>query len=465
MASCAIEAARPEIASVLIARAIEEGDESPHVHVIAGRLAVSTGDADAALASAERALAAANALGDTDSCCAALDLEARALDFVGRRRDAIGVWTRQADEAQAAGLTEARLRAVVQLGKLEVFEGATPVRLVEARDLARDAGALVEQAWAEENLAIALILQGDPAAGLRLLDDAITRCRELRLDQLAYLIAAQGGAQSFLDPALAAPLLDEAERLDTTAHMAIHITGIRADMAMRAGRFEEAVGLFEHCVDAVRATPGGVPSDSPCWLVWALASVGRNDEARQALTEARGMPDLVRWYGGPVVLAAAEALLDGDEAGIDDAIASATGGMPFDIALMKVLAAELLQGPARTRWLREALDTYESAGAEPHSARVRRLLRDAGAPVPRRRRASADVPDVLAKRGVTSREAEVLRLLGDGLSNAVIAEQLYLSVRTIETHVSSLLAKLHVESRGQLTALSATITFGDPPPR
>ena len=54
---------------------------------------------------------------------------------------------------------------------------------------------------------------------------------------------------------------------------------------------------------------------------------------------------------------------------------------------------------------------------------------------------------------MTARETEVLQLLGDGLSNAAIAERLFVSVRTVETHVSSLLAKLHAESRGQLTAL------------
>jgi DNA-binding NarL/FixJ family response regulator len=103
--------------------------------------------------------------------------------------------------------------------------------------------------------------------------------------------------------------------------------------------------------------------------------------------------------------------------------------------------------------LREAYDLYESMGASLAADRVRRLLRDAGEPVPRRRRAPAAVPDELAKHGVTRREAEVLHLLGEGLSNAEIAERLYLSVRTVETHVSSLLTKLGVRSRGQLTAL------------
>jgi len=120
----------------------------------------------------------------------------------------------------------------------------------------------------------------------------------------------------------------------------------------------------------------------------------------------------------------------------------------------------VLGGDSRIPWLREALDIYEATGAAAFRERARQLLRDAGGPVPRRRAAPA-VPKALAARGVTGREAEVLRLLGDGMSNSDIAAKLFLSVRTVETHVSSLLAKLQVRSRGQLTALSAGSAFDE----
>ncbi len=161
-----------------------------------------------------------------------------------------------------------------------------------------------------------------------------------------------------------------------------------------------------------------------------------------------------------MLVEAGRALLAGDAAGVDAAIAAAAGPMPFAIASMRIIGAQVLGGDARIRWLREAVDIYESNGATAYRERARGLLRDAGGPVPRRRQPAGTVPDALASRGVTAREAEVLRLLGDGLSNADIAAKLFLSVRTVETHVSSLLAKLQVRSRGQLTALSVAITPG-----
>ena len=62
-------------------------------------------------------------------------------------------------------------------------------------------------------------------------------------------------------------------------------------------------------------------------------------------------------------------------------------------------------------------------------------------------------PSVLTEAGVSDREAEVLSLIGAHLSNAQIANRLVISVRTVESHVSSLLRKLQVASRQELAQL------------
>jgi DNA-binding NarL/FixJ family response regulator len=62
------------------------------------------------------------------------------------------------------------------------------------------------------------------------------------------------------------------------------------------------------------------------------------------------------------------------------------------------------------------------------------------------------VPDRLRALAVTGREAEVLALVAEGRSNREIAEQLYLSPRTVEKHVERLLAKSGLARRAELVA-------------
>ena len=64
---------------------------------------------------------------------------------------------------------------------------------------------------------------------------------------------------------------------------------------------------------------------------------------------------------------------------------------------------------------------------------------------------------VPAEVGVSAREAEVLAALGEHLTNAEIGARLFISVRTVESHVSSLLRKLQVDDRRALAAVAATL--------
>lgn len=62
---------------------------------------------------------------------------------------------------------------------------------------------------------------------------------------------------------------------------------------------------------------------------------------------------------------------------------------------------------------------------------------------------------------LTPREREVARLMGDGLTNRQIATRLVLSARTVEGHISRILAKLQFESRAQITAWSVKRTHDE----
>jgi DNA-binding CsgD family transcriptional regulator len=62
-----------------------------------------------------------------------------------------------------------------------------------------------------------------------------------------------------------------------------------------------------------------------------------------------------------------------------------------------------------------------------------------------------------ATAGISAREAEVLTLVAQHLSNAEIGARLFISVRTVETHVSSLLRKLGVPDRRGLAQLAAEL--------
>ncbi len=129
-----------------------------------------------------------------------------------------------------------------------------------------------------------------------------------------------------------------------------------------------------------------------------------------------------------------------------------TIGCPYEAALAMADADDEVV-------LRQAVEELQSLGARPAAAIVARRLRQRGIRgVPRGpRRSTRENP-----AGLTVRELEVLAMLAEGLRNADIAARLVLSEKTVDHHVSAILRKLNVRTRGEAAAEAARLGLTAP---
>jgi DNA-binding CsgD family transcriptional regulator len=122
-------------------------------------------------------------------------------------------------------------------------------------------------------------------------------------------------------------------------------------------------------------------------------------------------------------------------------------GCPYESAMARASADD---EPA----LRRALTELQRLGARPAAGIVTRRLHERGVRgLPRGpRRATRHNP-----ANLTAREVEVLLLIAQGLPNADVAERLFLSPKTVDHHVSAILRKLDVRTRGEASAEAARL--------
>jgi ATP/maltotriose-dependent transcriptional regulator MalT len=241
---------------------------------------------------------------------------------------------------------------------------------------------------------------------------------------------------------------------------------VSALVAMARVRARRGELVYRAFLDEAAAIAKAAPVMQAALLIAAARAEAAWLEGAPALrigeeTESGGEPGLsdVRWFAGELEVWRHRAWLDcGDPAELPepyrleitgDAEGAARWWQERNCAYDAALA---LAGSADPAALRRALDMLHELGTHPAAAAVARRLRALGEQgVPRGPRpATAANP-----AGLTSRQAEVLGLMAAGLSNAEIAASLVLSGRTVDNHVSAILRKLGVRTRGEAGAQAA----------
>jgi DNA-binding NarL/FixJ family response regulator len=459
MARNAVSAGMLDEADALVVRAIDAGAPRAVMLSVSALAALWRGRLDEATAHASQALSQAERDRDARTVCAALDVIGRSADARGERDVARAAFRRWADEAAAAGLTASRLQALMELGNLDFLSGGSAQGLSEARALAIGAGSFSTIVLADLSLVWWLGHRGRVVEAIDLGNEAIDICRRFELDLLPHAFVATAWAHEHIAVGSGERFLEEASAVAPEDVDLVILAGwIRGDSALRMGDFARAIEAYQPAMGAMRAAPSAVPPPVPFMLACAHFAAGDREHGLAALEEARSSPALPRLYVNQMWLAVAEALAAASGDSLRAATELARENGPFNVAVALVLGAATIDGADGDSWLREALSSFESFGADSDCARVRKLLRARGAPVPRKRKVAATVPEDLRVLGITESEFDVLKLIAEGLSNPEIANRRFLSVRTVEDKVSALLRKLGASNRAALIARGLTLT-------
>ncbi len=222
------------------------------------------------------------------------------------------------------------------------------------------------------------------------------------------------------------------------------LSGYRGDAEQTAWQFERAAS----CADTLQWADPGLRLYLDSGLAEAYAAIGR-------LTEAARISSWLTEIGTRLT----RPTLVGQAHRIDALVAAAEGDLDAAVAAARNAVAASEMSPLR----REVVRSLLALGRIERRRKARRQAREALQTAlarateighePLRRQIDlelARVSGVRAGDALTATEQRVAELIGAGASNRAAADSLFISVRTVETHVASIYRKLGVRSRAEL---------------
>ena len=414
------------------------------------------GFASAARQHADEAIQLLRAADEPYYLAEALSRFAYLLIHIGEGRLADRATEEALELATATGNELARIRALSVKGQLAVVRGQPGgLSLAEqARNEAEHGGYRFEEAKTLRNLAYIALEISD----LTMEEDLARRARDTAIRYELPILEAEAKTV-YVDALMRRGDWSAAEELATEtlgshANADLHLKRVLGLLRLRTGR----PGASEYLADSWSIA---VRYDEIDFLLHVGAGLAEqmwlHDDADQELANLlidlveRGIHQEFPWPSGWLAFWLWRMnLIDEAPAGVSKPHALVMAGDVAEAASiwksrrMPYRLATVLGCGATSERL-QSLEMLDKLGADAVSAKARRDLRNEGITVPRgRSRATRGHAG-----GLTARQAEILELLARNLTNSEIADRLFLSPRTVENHVSAVLAKLDSSTREQ----------------